>query len=122
MAKKLRVMIVEDEPITAIDEHEIISGFGYEVTGIYFSAAVALEKIDQDKPDLVVMDIMLSGPTNGLEAAAQIRQHYNLPIIFVSAITNTLGELKSEDQKGIYFVQKPYTERSLSKAINFILG
>ncbi len=82
--------------------------------------SVALEKIDQDKPDLVVMDIMLSGPTNGLEAAAQIRQSYNLPIIFVSAITNSLEELKSEDKSVIHFVQKPYTEKSLPTAIKYI--
>ncbi len=122
MTEKMRIMIVEDEPITAIDQHEIFSGLGYAVTGIYFSAEVALQKIKQDKPDVVVMDIMLSGDRNGLDAAAEIRRDYQIPVIFVSAITNSLGELNSETSADVYFVQKPYTEKVLTTAIRRVLS
>lgn len=118
---KTRVLIVEDEPITAMDEHEILSRLGYEVIGMTFSGNMALEQIKNDQPDVVLMDVMLLGELNGLQAAEKIRQDYGLPVIFVTALGNNLKSEPMVADEGIEIVSKPYTEEKLAAALKKVL-
>ncbi len=71
MTKK-RILIVEDQGITALDEEQIMRGLGYEVTGIAMTGEAAVEQAGRDRPDLVLMDIILAGEMDGRESALKI--------------------------------------------------
>jgi CheY-like chemotaxis protein len=114
---KKRVMIVEDEPITAMDEHAILSNLGYEVVSMTFSGEAALEQIKDKQPDVVIMDVMLIGEMNGLLAAQKIRREYGTPVVFVSALSKSLEHNSRMPPEGVRFVEKPYTETTLANAV-----
>lgn len=115
--RKKRVMLVEDEPITAMDQFDILSKLGLEVTSFSFSGEVALEKVKTEKPDLVVMDIMLQGDMNGCQAGEKIRTEYGIPVVYVTALGRSFATDISRFPDGVRFVTKPYTEEALSQAI-----
>ncbi len=77
MTKK-RILIVEDDPIISMSEHQIMENLGYEVTGIALSGEAAVQKVGVYKPDLVLMDIILMGDMDGREAALKIRAFLSL--------------------------------------------
>jgi len=85
---KARILIVEDEAITALDEQETLEDMGYEVIGIVDTGEDAIAKADELKPDLVLMDITLKTDMQGTEAAWEIREKYDIPVIFVTAKGN----------------------------------
>ncbi|MDP6176009.1 MAG: response regulator, partial [Rhodospirillales bacterium] len=80
-----RVLIVEDDPIESLGLDDMMKHLGYEVTAIAISGEAAIGMAAQDRPDLVLMDILLAGRVNGIEAARKIRDTQHVPIIFVSA-------------------------------------
>lgn len=116
------IMIVEDEPITAMDEQEIFRKIGFQIAGVYFSAETALEALSHEQPDIIIMDIMLLGQINGLDAATEIMEKYGTPIVFVSAIGKGIEQFNSPKFKDACFVQKPYTEEILVDAIQKVLA
>ena len=122
--RKKKVLIVEDEPVTAMDEHEIFRRHGYQVVNMLFTGEAALEQISQDRPDVIIMDIMLLGELNGLDAARMIRDRHDLPIVFVTALSSLQETLKFNDgsTEGISFVGKPFTEQELIEAVERVLG
>ena len=71
-----RILIVEDEAITALDERETLEEMGYEVVGIVDTGEAAIEKTGELQPDVVLMDITLKTEMTGQEAAWQIREKY----------------------------------------------
>lgn len=85
---KAQILIVEDESITALDEQETLEELGYEVVGIEDTGEDAIAKAGELKPDLVLMDITLKTEMTGTEAAWQIREQFDIPVIFVTAKGN----------------------------------
>ena len=75
---RARVMIVEDERITAEDIHDILSHLGYTVTAVVSSGEEAIRRAEQTKPDLVMMDIRIKGEMDGVEAAREIRERFGM--------------------------------------------
>ena len=86
--KKPRILIVEDEAITALDEKETLEGLGYEVVSIVDTGEDAISKARELKPDLVLMDITLRSDMTGTEAAWTIREQLDVPVIFMTAKGN----------------------------------
>ncbi len=123
MTKK-RILIVEDQGITAIDEHQIMTDLGYEVTGIAMTGENAVQQAGMDRPDVVLMDIMLAGEMDGREAAKKIRELYQIPVVFVTAFgdkkTSTAGNLNVPE--GVGYIVKPYTPKELESEIERLIG
>ncbi len=84
MTKK-RILIVEYQGITALDEAEMIRDLGYEVTGIAQTGQSAVDQAGRDPPDLVLMNIVLSGKMDSREAAEKIRERNRIPVLYVTA-------------------------------------
>jgi CheY-like chemotaxis protein len=118
-----RILIVEDEPITAMGEQQVLKELGHAVTAIALSGEAAIQRVEENKPDLVLMDIKLSGEMDGREAARQIRKKHDIPIIFITA----LGDKGQSDPaklnipEGYVYIVKPFTEVELSSAIKKFL-
>jgi CheY-like chemotaxis protein len=80
-----RVFIVEDEAIVADDIAQTLKSLGYRIAGTAHSGEIAIEKICEITPDIVLMDIHLSGRIDGIQTAGEIHQRCDVPIIYLTA-------------------------------------
>jgi len=81
---EVKILLVEDESIEAMDIKRTLESFGYDVPYIALSGEEAVEKALSIMPDLILMDIILKGDNDGIEAAAQIKE-LNIPLIYITA-------------------------------------
>ncbi|MGD1005440.1 MAG: response regulator [Methanoregulaceae archaeon] len=118
---KPAVFIVEDEAIVANDIKETLKSLGYSVSGISASGELAIEKVKETQPNLVLMDIHLAGKMDGIEAAGQIHSLYDIPVIYLTAYADKdlLERAKITEPYG--YVLKPYDERELHSIIEMAL-
>jgi len=115
------IFIVEDEAIVANDIKETLKSLGYSVPGIAKSGELAIEKVKETKPDLVLMDIHLAGTMDGIEAAGQIRSLHDIPVIYLTAHADTDLLERAEITEPYGYVLKPYDERELHSNIKMAL-
>lgn len=115
------IFIVEDEAIVANDIRETLKSLGYAVVGIAKSGELALEKVRDSKPDLILMDIHLAGTLDGVETAGKIHVLYDIPVIYLTAYADKalLDRAKITEPYG--YVIKPYDERELHSVIEMAL-
>lgn len=113
----VNVLVVEDEGVTALDISQSLKHLGYGVVGTCDTGEAAVQRAQELKPDLVLMDVMLKGPMDGITAAAQIRAQRNVPVVFLTAYADegTLRRAKVVDPYG--YVLKPFEEAELRTAI-----
>jgi len=119
--RKNRILIIEDEYITAMDLQNNLESRGYEVVGRGDSGEQAIQLAEELMPDLILMDISLNGKMKGTEAACLIRSKHNIPVIFITAYTdlNTIAHAKQSYPYG--YITKPFNIRDLSIAIELTL-
>ena len=117
-----RVLIVEDEFLIAADAEDALREAGLEVVGIAatFEEAVALG--ERMLPDLVLMDIRLASPRDGIEAATEIRRRFGIPSLFTSANHDEATRLRAEPAKPVGWLPKPYMPEALVSATRAALG
>jgi PAS domain S-box-containing protein len=115
------ILIVEDEAIVANDIKETLLSLGYGIAGTAKYAESALEKIAETQPDLVLMDIHLAGPMDGIEAAGFIHTRYGIPVIFLTAYADDALLERAKVTEPYGYIIKPYDERGLHSAIEMAL-
>jgi len=115
------ILIVEDERIVAEDLKETLKNFGYRVVAIAVSGEIAIDRVNELHPDLILMDIHLAGKMTGIEAAEEILVHHDIPLIFLTAFADK--ELVSRAKlAGPYgYILKPYDEQELRITIEIAL-
>jgi CheY-like chemotaxis protein len=113
----LNILIVEDEAILAMCLQDKLIALGYGIPAAVSSGEQAVQAADDYHPDLVLMDIKLNGRMDGLEAAQQIRERYQIPVIFMSAYSDidTLQRALLSGSAG--YLIKPVRMEHLSRAI-----
>ncbi len=118
---KIRILIVEDESIVAIDLKKTLQNLNYEVIDIARTAEKAIKLSLEKIPDLILMDIMLEGEMTGIDAALEIRKHKDIPIIYLTAYANqsTLSQAKVTEPFG--YILKPFDEKNLLSTIEMAL-
>ncbi|MBN2459983.1 MAG: response regulator, partial [Candidatus Cloacimonetes bacterium] len=112
-----KIMIVEDERIIAEDIKRTLNNFGYDVTSLISSGKNAVLQARQEKPDLVLMDIMLEGTMTGIEAAALIRKEIGAPVIYLTAYANEKILQSAKVTEPFGYIIKPFEERELHATI-----
>jgi signal transduction histidine kinase len=126
---QIKVLIVEDEAIVAIDISRRLERMGYKVTDILVAGEDTLTLLSKlqahnpdQLPDLVLMDIVLQGDVDGIETTRQIRATYNIPVVYLTANAdeNTLQRAKVTTPFG--YVLKPFNERELRASIEIALS
>src|SRR5688572_9412146 len=117
----VQIMVVEDEKIVAKDIQNRLRNFGYSVPFIVSSGEEAIKKIEESQPDIVLMDIMLAGESDGIETAKMIRERFNIPVIYLTAYADdsTLDRAKISEPFG--YILKPFEERELYTTIEMAL-
>ncbi|MBN2380740.1 PAS domain S-box protein [candidate division WOR-3 bacterium] len=118
---KAKILIVEDERIVAGDIQSRVISLGYEVAGIVASGEEAVALADKTRPDLVLMDIMLKGGINGIQAAEQIITFFDIPVVYLTAYADedTLQRVKLSGPFG--YIVKPFEQRVLHTTIEIAL-
>ncbi len=111
--RKTRILIVEDETIIALDVQGILNGLGYEVAGIAVTGEDAVEKAVSLKPDIILMDILLAGRMDGIEAARTILKTGDIPIIYLTANADQATVDRARDTQPHAYLNKPIHERDL---------
>ena len=114
----LNILIVEDEFFIALDAQEQAEQLGHRVVGIAVSADQALAIIERERPDVVLMDIRLTGGRDGIDAAREIRERFGIQSIFVSANTDPSTRRRAEALGPLAFLEKPLTRDRLSQALS----
>jgi PAS domain S-box-containing protein len=116
-----RIMIVEDERITAEDLQDILQHLGYSVTAVVSTGADAIREAELTSPDLVMMDIRIKGDMDGVEAARVIRQRFDIPAVYLTAHADveTLSRAKLAEPLG--YIIKPFQESELQASIEMAL-
>lgn len=112
-----RILVVEDEAIVASDLASTLTSLGYEVVGTVDRGERVLEVVTARAPTLVLMDIKLKGRMDGIEAAGHVREHHDLPIVFLTSHSDeaTLARATRTQPQG--YLLKPFDENDLRTTI-----
>jgi len=116
-----KLFIVEDERIIALDLQSRLQNFGYPKPVITTNGIDALKEIEKNKPDIILMDIMLSSGFDGIETATIVHEKYNIPIIFLTAYSDDNTLERAKKAKPVAFILKPFKERELFTTIEMAL-
>jgi diguanylate cyclase (GGDEF)-like protein/PAS domain S-box-containing protein len=118
---KARILIVEDEIITAMDIEQRLVSLGYEVVGRAATGETAVAKASELQPDLVLMDIHLKGGMDGIQAAEQIRSRCPIPILYLTAFADSETLQRAKVTEAYGYILKPFEERELAVNIEIAI-
>jgi two-component system cell cycle sensor histidine kinase/response regulator CckA len=117
-----KILVVEDEAIIARDIQAVLRSAGYEVPAISATGEDALLRAGEMRPDLVLMDIMLQGPMDGIEAAGKIRTRYDIPVAYLTAYGDKRIVARAQATEPVAYVLKPFEDRSLLAGVETALN
>ncbi|AUB55576.1 hypothetical protein BK008_03285 [Methanobacterium sp. MZ-A1] len=112
-----KILVVEDEGLTAMELQRKLKTWGYEVPSFAFSRKDAVKKAKEIKPDLILMDIMLKGQGDGIDAANEIKNIRDIPIIYLTAYGDVKTRKRAEFTKPTAYIIKPFEENELQDKI-----
>ncbi len=116
------IMVVEDETIIGMDIRNSLKKLGYSVPPVIATGEKAIEKAEQLQPNLILMDIMLKGSIDGVQAAEQIRKRFNLPIVYLTANTDPITLERAKETQPFGYIIKPFEEKDLHTTIEIALA
>ena len=111
------ILIVEDEPIVALDEKKQVESFGYRVLDIVTTGEEAIATIEDVQPELILMDINLEGSIDGIDVAGIIRDRFDIPVVFITAHSEIDTLQRAKITEPFAYLIKPYREKDLKVAI-----
>lgn len=117
MMEAIKVGIVEDEMVIALTIESFLEELGYQVCGPTNTYTEALKMIETEKPDLLLLDINLSGSKDGIDVAEKIETDYNLPFIFLTAFSDKHTVERAKGVNPGAYILKPFTKDELFTTI-----
>jgi DNA-binding LytR/AlgR family response regulator len=117
MQSQLKILIVEDEMLIAANIANQLDAFGYEIIGIIPRGEEAIKVVQNEKPDLVLMDINLKGEIDGIETAKRIQQEGQIPIIYLTANNDDENFNRAKATHPYGFLSKPFKRLDLQRAL-----
>jgi two-component system, response regulator PdtaR len=112
-----KILVAEDENIVALNIKRTLESIGYKVTAVVNNGEEAIKQVEMNKPDLILMDIMLKGLTDGIEAAEIISKNYNIPIVFLTALSDEKTIDRAAFTKPYGYLLKPFTTSEMHTAV-----
>ena len=116
-----RLLIVEDEPIVALDLQQELEDFGCEVVGLAQSADEALMAVEETRPDLALMDVHIVGKLDGIQTARVLRDAYQVPVIFLTAYSDDSTISRAAREMPYGYLTKPFQSRELKATVRVAL-
>ena len=122
MDKRVKILIVEDEVLSAMSLQQDLKRSGYANCSYVTSGEKALDSMAKEKSDLVLTDVSLAGTMSGVDTAEKIIPEYKIPVIIYSGYDySDIGE-KIEQLKGAHFLRKPLRRTELVSLISSLPG
>lgn len=121
MMAATKILVVEDEAIVAESIRIKLKKMGYYVISTASSADEAIRKTGEYLPDMVLMDIVLQGEMDGIEAAGQIHTLFDIPVVYLTAYSDEKTLLRAKITEPFGYIIKPFKERELQVAIEISL-
>jgi DNA-binding LytR/AlgR family response regulator len=118
----IKLLIVEDDMIIAAKISMQLTTLGYEVTGIIPRGEEAIRHVEDNKPDIVLLDINLKGTLDGIETAKEMLKMGEIPIIYVTANTDEATFNRAKETRPYAFISKPINNRDLQRAIELTVS
>jgi CheY-like chemotaxis protein len=118
---RARILVVEDERIVANDLRRRLHRLGYTVCAIAASGQEAIVQAAQTHPDIVLMDIVLQGPMDGVEAAEHIRARCHIPVIYLTAYADDHTFQRAKYSEPFGYLLKPFDTKALQTTIELTL-
>ncbi|MDC7223823.1 MAG: response regulator [Spirochaetales bacterium] len=115
---KKTVLVVEDEPIPALELSETVRSLGFRVPEPVLSADKVLTAMMNEEPDAVFMDINLSGFIDGIDTARRIKLLRDIPLIFLTAYNNEETKKRAERTQPVEYLVKPVSREQIRKALD----
>ena len=119
--ENIKILVVEDENIVALDLESRLKSLGFTVLPVISSGEEAVEKAYEYKPDLILMDILLKGKINGIDAAKKIVGTLKIPIIYLTASTNREVLERARQVGRCSYITKPFMGKELENTIKTLL-
>jgi DNA-binding NtrC family response regulator len=116
-----RILIVEDERITAEDLRETLTDLGYTVTASVSNGLDAIAQAEENTPDLVLMDVRIHGDMDGTHTARVLRERFNIPVIYLTAHADSSTVMRAKDAEPLGYITKPFQEAALHASIEIAL-
>lgn len=116
-----KILMVEDDMIIAADISMQLTKLGYEVIGINTRGEDALLTIQNNRPDIILMDIVLTGKMNGIETARIILEKYQVPLIFLTSNSDDATFQQASAAKPYAFIAKPFQKSDLERTLKLTL-
>ena len=120
-ARPKRILVVEDEALIALDLGRRLKRLGFEVVGIADSYDDALELYARSTPDLVLMDIFIRPPLDGIETARALARMGDAPVVFLTAFADDATVRRASEVSPYGYILKPFDERTLLATITVVL-
>jgi len=118
---KAKIMIVEDDAITAMDIENQLKNLGYGVSAKVAYGEDAIQKAKENTPDLVLMDIVLKGQMDGIEGAEEIHTQFDIPVVFLTAFADKEKIERAKLTMPFGYILKPFQDRDLKITIEMAL-
>jgi len=118
----IKILVVEDEMLIGAKISMQLTSLGYEVTGILPRGEEAIIHAEENKPDIVLLDIHLKGKIDGIETAMQLQKIANIPVIFLTANSDEATFNRAKMSRPYAFISKPYKQLDLQRAIELTIS
>ncbi len=118
---KSRILVVEDEAIVAMGIKQKLEDLGHQVLGIVFTGEDAVKRALETKPDVILMDIVLKGNMDGVEAAIKIRNHLDVPVIYLTAYSDDEVLKRARITEPYGYILKPFKKSEVNANIEMAL-
>ncbi|OZV70019.1 LytR/AlgR family response regulator transcription factor [Winogradskyella aurantia] len=122
MPNKIKILIVEDEMIIAANISLQLTELGYEVVGIVPRGEDALLNIEEDRPDILLLDINLKGNLDGIETAEAMQKSHNIPVIYLTANIDDAHFNRAKKTHPYGFISKPFKKLDLQRTIELTVS
>lgn len=122
MDSNLKILIVEDEMLIGAKISLFLTELGYEVTALLPRAEEALLHVQENLPDIAVLDIRLKGDMDGIALAELLQQQHNIPIIFLTANSDDATFHRAKATRPFAFLAKPFRKTELQRAIELTIS
>lgn len=122
MNNTVKILVVEDEMLVGAKISMQLTSMGYEVTGILPRGEEVLNHVTENKPDIILLDIQLKGEMDGIQTAAQVEQHFQIPVIYITANGDDATFNRAKGTRPTAFISKPFKRLDVQRAIELTIS
>ena len=119
--EKIKILVVEDERILALGLKKKLENLGYSVTDIVASGPETFEKVGENQPDIIMMDIVIKGDMDGIETVAKLNETISIPVIYLTAYADDEILKRAAATEPYGYILKPYKEKELKANIEMAI-